>query len=170
MTDEERKRMALRKILKGGESTLYKASREVTKFDKRLHQLLDDMKDTMYDADGAGLAAVQVGVLRRAVVIDAGEGYVEMINPQIVHTEGEYGCMEGCLSFPGQPGYVVRPKQVVARAQDRYGEWKEYEADGLFARAILHEADHLDGKVFLSLVTEPPPGYDEEAESGEEEA
>ncbi len=154
--------MALRKILQDKDPALYKVCRPVERIDKRIHTLLDDMLETMYDAEGVGLAACQVGILRRIVVIDSGDGPVEMINPEILFTEGEVGCMEGCLSFPGRSGYVVRPSHVIARAQNRNGEWVEYDATGLFARAILHETDHLDGKIYLDLVTEPPEGYSEE--------
>ncbi len=156
--------MALRKILQDKDPALYKGCRPVERIDKRIHTLLDDMLETMYDAEGVGLAACQVGILRRIVVIDCGDGPVEMINPEILFTEGEVGCMEGCLSFPGRSGYVVRPSHVIARAQNRNGEWVEYDATGLFARAILHETDHLDGKIYLDLVTEPPEGYSEEEE------
>ena len=164
--------MALRKILQEKDPALYKVCRPVERIDKRIHALLDDMFETMYDAEGVGLAASQVGILRRIVVIDSGDGPVEMINPEILFTEGEQGCMEGCLSFPGRSGYVVRPNHVIARAQNRDGEWVEYDATGLFARAILHETDHLDGKVYLDLVTEPPEGYneDEECDEPDEEA
>lgn len=160
--------MAIRRILRGDEPALHKVCKPVGKIDKRTIELLDDLADTMYKADGAGLAAPQVGILRRVVVIDAGDGLIEMINPEILMTEGEEGCMEGCLSFPGEPGYVVRPYHVVARAMDRLGEWREYDAEGLFARAILHETDHLDGKLFTRLVTEPPEGFDEGGEDNEE--
>lgn len=164
--------MAIRRILRGEDPALHKACRPVEKINTRTKQLLDDLADTMYQAEGVGLAASQVGVLRRALVIDVGDGLVEMINPEIVLTEGEEGCMEGCLSYPGESGYVVRPSHVVARAMDRKGEWKEYDATGMFARAIMHETDHLDGRVYVDLVTEPPEGYFEEEhddEEGEEE-
>ncbi len=159
--------MAIRRILKKDDSALYKKCRPIDRIDKRILQLLDDLRDTMYHAEGVGLAACQVGVLRRVVVIDAGNGLVEMINPEVLFAEGEQGCMEGCLSFPGEAGYVVRPNHVRARAQDRTGEIVEYDATGLFARAILHETDHLDGKVYIDLVTEPPEGYDPDAEEEE---
>lgn len=161
--------MALRRILKGEDPALYKVCRPVEKFDSRFHELLDDMAQTMYTADGVGLAANQVGILRRAFIVDVGDGIVEMVNPEIVLTEGQEGCMEGCLSFPGEPGYVIRPSHVIVRAQDRDGNWKEYDVEGFFARAIMHENDHLDGKVYLSLVTEPPEGYLESLEEGEDE-
>lgn len=161
--------MAQRKILKDNDPALYKVCRPVERIDKRICALIDDMFDTMYEADGVGLAASQVGILRRVVTIDCGDGPVEMINPEILFTEGEQGCMEGCLSFPGKSGYVVRPAHVKARAQNRNGEWIEYDATGMFARAIMHETDHLDGKVYIDLVTEPPEGYSEDDGAEEEE-
>ena len=159
--------MAKRKIFTGDAECLYTVCRPVEKFDKRLATLIDDMAETMYEADGAGLAAPQVGILRRVVVIDYGEGLVELVNPEVLETSGEQGCFEGCLSFPGEHGYVVRPNFVRVRAFNRNGEPIEYEAEELFARAVLHECDHLDGKVYKRLVTEPPEGYEEENE-GEE--
>ncbi len=158
--------MAIRDILTGDEPRLYKVSRPVERIDERILTLLDDMRDTLYEADGVGLAAPQVGVLRRVVVIDIGEGLMELINPEVLCEEGEQGGMEGCLSFPGQSGYVVRANRVRIRAMDRTGEVREYTGEGLLARAFLHEIDHLDGKVYLRLVTDPPEGY----EQGEEEA
>ena len=154
--------MAIRDILTGDEPRLYKVSRPVETIDERILTLLDDMKDTLYEAQGVGLAAPQVGVLRRVVVIDVGDGLMELINPEILSAEGEQGGMEGCLSFPGQSGYVVRANRVKVRAMDRTGAWKEYVGEGLLARAFLHETDHLDGKVYLDLVTEPPEGYADE--------
>lgn len=151
--------MALRKILTNDDPTLYKKCRPVEKFDARLHQLLDDMADTMYDADGVGLAAPQIGVLRRVVVIDCGDGLMELINPEILETEGEVGEMEACLSFPGQQGYVVRPQKVTLKAQDRNGETVVYVGEDLLARAFMHETDHLDGRVYLALATEAPEEY-----------
>ncbi len=156
--------MALRKILQGEDPALYKVCRPVQNIDRRICQLLDDLLDTMYEADGCGLAASQVGILRRVVVIDCGDGPVEMINPEIISTDGLQKGMEGCLSFPGQSGYVERPNHVVARAYNREGDLIEYDATGLFARAILHEVDHLDGKVYLRLVSDPPEGWSEEQE------
>ncbi len=152
--------MALREILKNDEPALYKKCRPVKEINDHVLQLLDDMWDTLYAAEGVGLAAPQVGVLRRICVIDAGEGRVEMINPEVLETSGEQGAMEGCLSFPNQGKYVVRPNFVRARALNRKGEMVEYKAEGLFARAIMHETDHLDGLVFLRLATEPPEGFD----------
>ena len=150
--------MAKRRIMTGDAECLYKVCRKVDNFDKRLAVLLDDMAETMYDAEGVGLAAPQVGILKRAVVIDCGNGLVELINPEILETSGEQGGYEGCLSFPGESGYVR------VRAMNRFGEECEYEGEGLFARAILHETDHLNGLVYKRLVTEAPEGYDENEE------
>lgn len=156
--------MAKRRIMTGDADCLYKVCRKVDNFDKRLAVLLDDMAETMYDAEGVGLAAPQVGILKRAVVIDCGDGLVELINPEILEASGEQGGYEGCLSFPGESGYVVRPNHVRVRAMNRFGEECEYEGEGLFARAILHETDHLNGLVYKRLVTEAPEGYDENEE------
>lgn len=156
--------MAKRRIFTGNAECLYKVCKPVDRFDRRLGILLDDMAETMYDAEGVGLAAPQVGILKRAVVIDCGNGIVELINPEILETSGEQGSFEGCLSFPGESGYVVRPNYVKVRAQNRDGDICEYEAEGLFARAVLHETDHLDGLVYKRLVTEPPEGYSEDEE------
>lgn len=156
--------MAKRRIFTGNAECLYKVCKPVDRFDRRLGILLDDMAETMYDAEGVGLAAPQVGILKRAVVIDCGDGIVELINPEILETSGEQGSFEGCLSFPGESGYVVRPNYVKVRAQNRDGDVCEYEAEGLFARAVLHETDHLDGLVYKRLVTEPPEGYSEDEE------
>ena len=146
--------MAIRKIVTDPDEMLRKRSREVTVFDARLHQLLDDMADTMYDADGVGLAAVQVGILRRVVVIDCGDKLYELINPEIIETSGSQTGNEGCLSFPEQFGEVTRPNFVKVKAQDRNGNWYEAEGTELLARAFCHEIDHLDGKVFVDLATE----------------
>ena len=153
--------MALRIIRKNDDPALYKMCKEVKKFDARLSELIDDMIETMNDADGVGLAAPQIGVLRRVCVIDVGEGPVELVNPVILESSGEQGGMEGCLSFPGESGYVVRPNHVKVEAYDRHGDLYEYEGEGLFARAVFHECDHLDGKVYLRLVTEPPADFKE---------
>ena len=153
--------MALRIVLQEPDERLRKKSREVKEITPRILQLLDDMAETMYAAEGCGLAASQIGILRRVAVIDCGDGLVELVNPTIVETSGEEGCFEGCLSFPGKSGYVVRPSHVKVRAYDRKGDLYEYEAEGLFARAVMHETDHLDGKVYTRLVTEPPEGYSE---------
>ncbi len=111
---------------------------------------------------------IVIGILRRAAVIDAGDGLVELVNPEVLETSGEQGCYEGCLSFPGERGYVVRPEVVRVKAQDREGNMHEYEAKGLFARAVLHECDHLDGLVYKRLITQAPEGYDEEQEEDTE--
>lgn len=148
--------MAIRKIVKVGEDdVLRKHARRVDKFDKRLWTLLDDMAETMYDADGAGLAAPQVGVLKRAVVIDVGHGLVELVNPEITWQEGSAIHAEGCLSIPGRRGTVERPEKVRVRAQDRKGNELEIEADDEFlAMAVCHELDHLDGVLYIDKMIE----------------
>ena len=143
--------MAIRNIVKEGDPVLKKVSRPVEKFDDRLHVLLDDMYETM-KKDGVGLAAVQVGVLRRVVVIDIGEGRIELINPEIIAQEGEQQDVEGCLSCPGKYGVTSRPMQVTVKAQDRNGEYFTITGRDLLARAFCHEIDHLDGKLFYSHV------------------
>lgn len=140
--------MALRNIVKLGDPILKKTSRVVTKFDDRLFTLLDDMKETMNKADGVGLAAVQVGVLKRVVVLDCGERYLELINPEITHREGEQREQEGCLSLPEKYGTTVRPMKVKVKAQNRDGKWCVYSGEGLEARCFCHEIDHLDGILF----------------------
>lgn len=144
--------MALRKIVTVGDPVLTKKCRPVTKFDERLATLLDDMIETMHDANGVGLAGPQVGVLRRVVVVDTGEEDLELVNPEIVETgeETQTG-LEGCLSLPGEYGIVTRPNFVVVRAQDRTGEWYEYEGEELIARCFCHEIDHLDGYMYTEL-------------------
>lgn len=145
--------MALRNIVTVGDSVLSKPCRPVTKFDRRLHILLDDMADTLDDAQGAGLAAPQVGVLRRVVLVDVGDenGYLELINPEIVETSGEQTGLEGCLSVPGKWGLVTRPAVVKVRAQDRYGEWFEAEGEEIVARCFCHELAHLDGQLYTEV-------------------
>lgn len=160
--------MATRTIRINDDPCLYKVCRPVTKFDRKLSILIDDMFDTMYKADGVGLAACQIGVLRRVVVIDDGERAIEMVNPEIISFDGLQRGNEGCLSFPGKSGYVERPNSVTVRAYDRHGELHEYSGSGLFARAVFHECDHLDGRVYLTLVTEPPQDYLDELENEEE--
>lgn len=149
--------MALRNILTKEQPLLYKKSRPVTDFNPRLHQLLDDMRETLLDANGVGLAAPQVGVLRRAVLVietnvaeDEDEYIIELINPEIVETSGEQDGAEGCLSVPGEYGLVKRPMTVKVRAQDRFGNPFEVEGTGLTARCFCHELDHLEGVVFTS--------------------
>lgn len=147
--------MAIRKILNDSDGTLRKKSREVTVFDNRLHQLLDDMADTMREANGVGLAAVQVGVLRRAFIADAGDGLTEFINPKIIKkSKDTLNESEGCLSFPGEYGMVERPQSVTIEAQNRNGDPFELTGEGLLARALCHETDHLDGILFQDLATQ----------------
>ncbi|MGI6239817.1 MAG: peptide deformylase [Christensenellales bacterium] len=159
--------MAIRRIIEVGDDVLRKRARPVDTFDKRLWTLLDDMAETMYEADGAGLAAPQVGVLKRAVVIDVGEGLIELVNPQIVASEGAVVRAEGCLSIPGRRGTVERPERVVVRAQDRKGREFEIEGDEYLAVAICHETDHLDGVLYTDKMIEDvtdapaPEGEDE---------
>ncbi len=140
--------MALRTIIKEGDERLRKKSRPVTEFNERLWTLLDDMYETM-KGDGVGIAAPQVGILRRAVVIDVGEGRHELVNPEIVEQEGDQYGGEGCLSVPGQYGMVHRPQKLRVRAQDRYGKPFELEAEGYLAVAVCHETDPLDGVLFI---------------------
>jgi len=146
--------MAVKEILKFGNETLRKISHPVEKFNLRLALLLRDMADTMYDAEGVGLAAPQVGILRRVVVIDVSEDrneLIELINPEIISAEGEQAGPEGCLSKPGRQGFVVRPQKVTVRAQDRHGKFFEITGEGLLARAFCHEIDHLDGKLYIDV-------------------
>ena len=144
--------MAIRKIVTLGDDVLRKVCKKQEKFDKRLWTLLDDMADTMYKAEGVGLAAPQVGVLRRVVVIDVGDGLVEMINPVIVESSGKQCGREGCLSLPGRQGVVTRPNVVKVEAQDRFGNNIIVEGEEFFARAGCHELDHLDGRVFIDVM------------------
>ena len=145
--------MALRTIMTQEQPALHKTARPVTKFDQRLHDLLDDMTETLADANGAGLAAPQVGILRRVFLIDVDDrGVIEFINPELLETSGEQDGVEGCLSLPGQWGMVKRPNHVKVRAQDRNGAWFELEGDELAARCILHEYDHLEGHLYSEKV------------------
>ena len=150
--------MAIRNIVTKEEPLLYKTSRPVTKFDERLHQLLDDMAETLLESGGVGLAAPQVGVLRRAVLVietnvpeGEDEQIIELVNPEIVEQSGEQRGAEGCLSFPEEYGIVTRPLNVTVRAQDRNGEFFTVSGTGLTARCFCHEIDHLDGVVFTTL-------------------
>ncbi len=146
--------MALRKIVEQGDECLNKVCRPVTDFNRRLHTLLDDMTETLADANGAGLAAPQVGVLRRVCVVmdeDSGE-YLELVNPVIVDQKGEQTGLEGCLSVPGKWGIVTRPAWVRVRAQDRNGDWFEAEGEGLNARCFCHELEHLDGHLYTEHI------------------
>lgn len=142
--------MAKLNIVKEGDDILRKISRPVTEITPRIHTLLDDMVETMRDANGCGLAAVQIGVLRRIVVIETEEsGLLELINPEIIASEGEQQDGEGCLSVPGKWGITTRPAKVTVRALNRKGETVEYTGEELLARAFCHEIDHLDGKLFI---------------------
>ena len=144
--------MALRTIRVQGDSVLTKKSRTVDKMTPRIGELITDMLDTMYDAMGVGLAAPQVGILKRIVVIDVGEGPIVLINPEILETSGEQTGDEGCLSVPGMAGQVTRPNYVKVKALDVNLEEQIYEGEGLLARAFCHEIDHLDGKMYTELV------------------
>lgn len=144
--------MAIREIREKGDEILYKKCKAVMKFDEKLHILLDDMYETMQSRDGVGLAAPQVGILKRAVVIDVGDGKIELINPEIVEESGEQTGSEGCLSVPGVFGEVTRPNVVTVKAQDRNGKWFKITGKELLARAFCHEIEHLDGKLFLDRV------------------
>ena len=146
--------MAIREIRKYDDPALYKVCRPVEKFDERLGELLDDMAETMYQANGVGLAAPQVGILRRVFVIDVGDGIIELVNPRILRTAGSETTSEGCLSFPGEYGLVERPTEVEIEAEDRHGKTFRMTGHDLLARAFCHETDHLDGKVFKTIAIE----------------
>ncbi|MDR0326648.1 MAG: peptide deformylase [Oscillospiraceae bacterium] len=143
--------MGLRTILSGDDPALRKQSREVTNFDRRLHSLLDDLAETLEHACGAGLAAPQVGVLRRVFIVNIDE-LIEFINPRIVFSGGTQEGAEGCLSIPGRTGLVTRPERVTVQAQDRHGKLFEVEGDGYLARAFCHELDHLDGRLYTDIM------------------
>lgn len=144
--------MATRRIVEIGDNKLRKQCKIVDKFDKRLNTLLKDMAETMYKANGVGLAAPQVGILKRAVVIDVGEGLIELVNPEIIAREGEQSGPEGCLSIPGRSGIVVRPNVVTVHAQNAQGDDIEVVGEEFFARAICHELDHLDGVMYVDIM------------------
>ena len=144
--------MGIRKIMTVKEPCLHKVCRPVEKFDGKLHKLLDDMKETLLDANGVGLAAPQVGILRRVVVVDTGEEMLELGNPELLETSGEQEGAEGCLSVPGKYGLVKRPMVAKVRAQDRDGNWFEVEGEELIARCFCHEIDHLDGIVYTEVM------------------
>ena len=146
--------MAIRNILKEGDPLLNKTSRPVEKIDERVLELLEDMKETMYAADGVGLAAPQVGILKRIVVIDIGDGVLELINPEIICSTGEQNEVEGCLSLPGISGVTERPMNVQVKALDREGYEVLVTGTGLLTRALCHEIDHLDGILFRQRVIE----------------
>lgn len=164
--------MAIRNLRFGGDAILRKTSKEVKEVTPKVKELIDDMLETMYEANGVGLAAVQVGVLKRVVVIDVGEGPVVMINPQVIKTEGTQTGDEGCLSVPGKAGQVTRPMKATVRYTGEDGAEYELEGEELLARAICHECDHLDGKLYLDLVEGElhDTTYEEDEEDGEEEA
>ena len=158
--------MGLRKILTDKDPALHKVCKPVEVFDKKLHKLLDDMRETLIDSNGVGLAAPQVGILRRVVLVDTGEEILELINPEMLETDGEQVGPEGCLSVPGKYGLVKRPYWAKVRAQDRYGDWYEAEGEELIARCFCHELDHLDGIVYTEVMerylTEEELEYDED--------
>lgn len=142
--------MAIREILTDQDPALHKRCHPVTSFDEKLGLLLDDMKETLAHANGAGLAAPQVGILRRVVVVvDAQDQMLELVNPELIAQEGEQEGLEGCLSVPGMWGYVKRPMKAAVRAQDRYGNWFEVQGEEMVARCFCHELEHLDGHVFV---------------------
>ena len=144
--------MGLRKILTDKEPALHKVCKPVTAFDNKLHKLLDDMAETLEEANGVGLAAPQVGILRRVVIVDTGEEILELVNPTLVETDGEQEGPEGCLSVPGRYGLVKRPYYAKVRAQDRFGDWYEAEGEEIIARCFCHELDHLDGIVYTQVM------------------
>ena len=145
--------MGLRKILTDKNPALHKVCKPVTSLDAKLHKLLDDMAETLLDANGVGLAAPQVGILRRVVIVDIGEEeMLELVNPELVETSGEQEGPEGCLSVPGKYGLVKRPYKAKVRAQDRNGEWFEVEGEELIGRCFCHELDHLDGIVYTQVM------------------
>ena len=144
--------MAMRKILTDKEPVLHKVCKPVEKFDQKLHKLLDDMQETLLDANGVGLAAPQVGILRRVVIVDTGEEILELVNPTLLETDGEQEGPEGCLSVPGRYGLVKRPYWAKVRAQDRDGSWFEAEGEELIARCFCHELDHLDGIMYTEVM------------------
>ena len=157
----------IRKILKLGDENLRKTCKPVQKFDLRLALLLRDMAETMYKAEGVGLAAPQVGILRRVVVIDVGDGLIELVNPRIIAAEGEQAGPEGCLSVPGRRGFVVRPNRVTVEAMDRKGNVFQKTGEGLLARAFCHELDHLDGVIYVDIMDHEIFEEDEETEETE---
>ena len=144
--------MGLRRILTAEDPALHKVCRPVEKFDRRLHRLLDDMQQTLAEANGVGLAAPQVGILRRVVIVDTGEEILELVNPELLETSGEQEGAEGCLSVPGKYGLVKRPNYAKVQAQDRNGEWFEAEGEELIARCFCHELDHLDGIMYTEIM------------------
>ena len=160
--------MGLRKIRTADDPALHKVCRPVEKFDCRLHKLLDDMKETLADAEGVGLAAPQVGILRRIVIVDTGDEILELINPEMLETDGEQTGAEGCLSVPGKYGLVKRPYYAKVRAQNRNGEWFEAEGEELIARCFCHELDHLDGIMYTEIMERFLTDEELEAEAEEQ--
>lgn len=154
--------MAIKEILTIGDESLNKPSKPVTAFNERLWNLLDDMAETMYNANGVGLAAIQIGIFRRVVVIDIGEGLIELINPEITATSGSQSGPEGCLSVPGKQGEVTRPMKVTVKAQDRNGKPFEITGEEFMARALCHEIDHLDGHLYTEIAKNITARTDEE--------
>ncbi len=151
--------MALRNIVKYGDPVLRKKSRAVEKFDSKLSDLIDDMIQTMNNAEGVGLAAVQVGILKRVVIVDVGEGVIELVNPEIIEESNEKQITaEGCLSLPGRSGNTSRPMTVKVKAQDRNGKWYIHKGTGLKAKAFCHEIDHLDGILYIDKVIDSSEG------------
>ncbi|RMC97005.1 peptide deformylase [Clostridium autoethanogenum] len=144
--------MALRTVRKYGDSILRKKSRKVEEINERIHVLLDDMEETLYEEDGVGLAAPQVGVLKRVIVIDVGEGILKLVNPEVTYSEGKAVDIEGCLSIPGSEGEVERPKKVKVKALNEKGEEIVIEGEDLLARALCHEIDHLNGILFIDKI------------------
>ena len=145
---------------------MHKVCKPVTVFDEKLHKLLDDMHETLTDSQGVGLAAPQIGILRRVVLVDTGEEVLELVNPEILEVDGEQTGAEGCLSVPGKYGLVTRPYWAKVRAQDRFGNWYEAEGEELTARCFCHELDHLDGIIYTQVMerflTEEELGFDED--------
>ena len=158
--------MGIRRILTHKESALHKTCKPVTNFDSRLHKLLDDMHETLEESGGVGLAAPQVGILRRVVLVDNGEEVLELVNPTLAETDGEQVGPEGCLSVPGKYGLVKRPYYAKVRAQDRNGNWYEADGEELTARCFCHELNHLDGIIYTEVMerylTDEELQYDEE--------
>jgi len=144
--------MALRNVRKYGDSILRKKSRKVEDINERIHVLLDDMEETLYEEEGIGLAAPQVGVLKRVIVIDVGEGILKLVNPEIIYSEGKAVDIEGCLSIPGSQGEVERPRKVKVKALNEKGEEIIIEGEDLLARALCHETDHLNGILFIDKI------------------
>lgn len=163
--------MAIRTILTEGDPALNKVCHPVTKFDDKLGDLLDDLKETLAKANGLGLAAPQVGILRRAVIVVDGEGeMLELVNPEIIDRKGEQDGLEGCLSVPGKWGYVKRPQWVKVKAQDRKGNWFEVEGQDVTARCFCHELAHLDGHLYVELTDRLYTSEELDAMAQEDEA